>query len=48
MVLYAWSRLGSNSSNGTSMVSLIRVALKDSVLLFTGNSPAFEDWVRLV
>ena len=35
MVLYASSRLGSNSSNGTSMVSLIRVGLKVSVLLFT-------------
>jgi hypothetical protein len=35
MVLYASARLGSNSSNGTSMVSLIRVGLKVSVLLFT-------------
>ena len=35
IVLYASSRLGSNSSNGTSMVSLIRVGLRDSVLLFT-------------
>ena len=35
MDLYAASRLGLNSSNGTSMVSLIRVGLRVSVVLFT-------------
>src|SRR4051795_9905298 len=39
MVLYAASRLGLSSSKGTSTVSLARVGLKVSTVLFTGGSP---------
>ena len=35
MLLYAASRLGLSSSNGTSTMSLTLVGLKDSTVLFT-------------
>ena len=37
MVLYAASRLGFSSSNGTSTVSLTRVGLRVSTALFTAG-----------
>src|SRR3954449_5991239 len=45
MVLYAASRLGLSSSKGTSTVSLARVGLKVSTVLFTGGSPqSSQSW----